>query len=217
MASLESSPAPVRRVQPLALVAIAVSATLAAEKATAQDGSYGRFEGDLALAGELGVVGGTDARAIAARLGASYLTMAGVYAQFEKVVSDEPTDAGHRIAGGIELRPLFLARFVSDLERGPALLDLWLDSFGFALGAYSEWSGAPACAIGCRNEGLEFAGRMALPLLPEATGPFLGLRVGARFPLEGPRLDATNGTEAFGMLSLGYEHVLGMGLLRRAY
>ena len=199
------------------VVASIVVASLACSSAAfAEDRSYGRFDGDLALAGELALVASEDGPALGVRATASYLTMAGAYAEYDEGLDRQGESMARRLSGGIELRPLFLARFVGDLETGAPLFDLWLDSLGFGLGTFITWHPAMACAENCQRQGLEFAGRMALPLLARANGPFVALRGGARFEMGTPATGSLDETVAFGALSIGFEGLIPTGLLRRA-
>ncbi|MEI2687854.1 MAG: hypothetical protein V9G14_17700 [Cypionkella sp.] len=63
-------------------------------------------------------------------------------------------------AAGLELAPLFLARYASDLERGPARLDLLLDSIALGVGAF--WDEPRGGPFGARP-GLEIALRSRRP------------------------------------------------------
>jgi hypothetical protein len=82
------------------------------------------------------------------------------------------------LATGLEIRPLFLARWLNGLETGSPYADLTIDSFGLELGAVfqqpegSHFSGKP---------GLQAGLGMEVPILPRASGPLLGLHAGARW------------------------------------
>ncbi len=73
---------------------------------------------------------------------------------------------------------MFLARYGLNLEQGPALLDLFVDSLAFELGAF--WS-APRSAGWDVHPGLEAALGVALPFFPRSSGPFLGVRGALRW------------------------------------
>ncbi|MBM4374532.1 MAG: hypothetical protein FJ095_05555 [Deltaproteobacteria bacterium] len=195
----------------LLLVAFRASAEASPHSA---DGAYGRLDGDLLLGADATVTLGEDGGAVGARVVATYLTMVGLYAAYDEGVGAAEQPLVRRFAGGIGVRPLFLGRFVSDLERGPALLDLWLDSFGLELGAFVGWREHEGCHGACRVDGLEVAGTMTLPLLSRVSGPSLGLRAGARAPLGGEATDL--GPEGFLTLSLGYQALVATGLVDSA-
>ncbi|MBM4358269.1 MAG: hypothetical protein FJ096_09175 [Deltaproteobacteria bacterium] len=177
------------------------------------DGAYGRLDGDLAVALDAGLSAGGQGAGFAARARASYLSMAGIYLGFEEGLGLPEQSLERRMAGGVEVRPLFVARFLSDLERGPALLDLWLDSTGLDVGAHVTWLSPAVCAAGCRSDGLELAAHTALPLVARASSPFVGLRVGVRLALDSSAPVVENATQGFVALSLGYQHVLRTGLV----
>lgn len=178
------------------------------------DGAYGRLDGDVAVSADATLTVGEDGSAVGAKLSTSYLTMAGAYVAYDEGVGPREQPLVRRVAGGIAVRPLFFARFLTDLERGPPLYDLWLDSIGVDLGAFVAWRNDPGCEDACRSDGLEIAGAMGLPLLARAGGPWLGARVGARFPLGDTPLDL--GPQGFVAISLGYQHAFASGLAGRS-
>jgi hypothetical protein len=96
------------------------------------DGLYGRFDGDVWLGAEAGggvTLGGGDTRPSGAlALRARYLDSAGVFA------FGELDRRQGRFGGGVELRPLFLARFLLGLGVERAFSDLLLDSLGLEIG-----------------------------------------------------------------------------------
>jgi hypothetical protein len=187
------------------------------------DGAYGRFDGDLALAAEAGASASSEGAGLAVRLTASYLTMAGIYAEYTEGFGRAHQAVARRISGGVDIRPLFLARFINDRETGPAALDLWLDSLGVGLGAYHAWRNAGHCAepaFGatadtCRDHGLELLGHMGLPLLLRANSPIIALRAGVRWSLstlpDGSRPDP----QPVGILTIGYQHLFTTGVLQK--
>ena len=82
-----------------ALPASIVVASLACSSAAfAEDRSYGRFDGDLALAGELALVASEDGPALGVRATASYLTMAGAYAEYDSTARENRWRGGSRAA-----------------------------------------------------------------------------------------------------------------------
>jgi len=209
---------PPRLLSRIASMAASAVLQLVAARASAEapsrlaDGAYGRLDGDLLLGADATVTLGEDGGAVGARVAATYLTMVGLYAAYDEGVGAAEQPLVRRFAGGIGVRPLFLGRFVSDLERGPALFDLWLDSFGLELGAFVGWREHEGCHGACRVDGLEVAGTMTLPLLSRVSGPALGLRAGARYSLDG---EATGlGPDGFVTLSLGYQGLVATGLVK---
>ncbi len=181
--------------------------------AAGRDGAYGRLAGDLLLAGELGVVASGEGPELGARFTTSYVGMAGLYVEYDDGLGRKVSAVARRVAGGVDVRPLFLARFANDLETGPAALDLWVDSFGMSLGAYYAWRNPDACAPACSDRGLEFMWHMGLPLLLRANGPIIAVRAGWRWSLV--ELDGGGFADAqpVAMLSLGWQHLFATGML----
>jgi hypothetical protein len=146
------------------------------------DGVYGRLDGLLALAADVGAELEDGEPRGSMRLSAHYLWIAGVYGRY----SDALGGAEHRPARvaslGVDLRPLFLPRFSQDWERGPALLDLALDSLSLSAGAYF----AEPLGRGFGDErGFELGAGFGVPLAGRAQGPWLDFRAERRFADEG--------------------------------
>jgi hypothetical protein len=140
--------------------------------------SYGRVAGDLGLALGVGVVAAPRGPRGEAELRARYLDTAGVFVTYEDGAllgsSAEPTRV---LAGGVELRPLFLYRWLQGQESGDARWDMLVDSFGIELGAtLSQPAGQPMS-----QGGLQFGLGLELPLFPRASGPWIGLHGGVRW------------------------------------
>ena len=143
------------------------------------DGVYGRFDGDLDLGVGLGVRSGSEGAGPALRLTAHYLYMAGIYVEGAVPLNDTSLVAWTGTAG-IDLRPLFLPRWVLDLERGPAFVDLLIDSLALSGGAYVQQFD--------RSEhsqlwGVQVEVGGGIPLMAHAHGLWLHLRASARWPL----------------------------------
>lgn len=147
----------------------------------ADDGVYGRFDGDVFLGLGAGVeldagvrVGGV-ARAL-------FYQSAGIVAGFAQAPS---SDARLERVGfvGAELRPLFLPRFALDLEGMGPLLDLTLDSLSLGAGVCF-----PAEDGSDRHAALEFSMGLGVPLFLRANGLWLEARAALR-----PALSADSG------------------------
>ena len=169
-----------RRAAALAALALTITASRSA-RAEDDDGVYGRFDGDLDLRLHAGAAFGAGGPSLAVAASALYLDTAGLYTHYTDALGSGGPAVGRSIAAGVVLTPLFLARYAKDMEHGPARLDLLLDSLGFELGAF--WYAPRAAAIR-PDPGLEFALLLRFPLLPQASGPFLGLRGALRFRAE---------------------------------
>jgi len=138
------------------------------------DSAHGRIDGDLGVAVAAGVTVGPRAPRATCDVRLRYLSTAGVFGMFEEgFSSSEPRRV---LATGLEVRPLFLARWVTGHELGEPRIDLFIDSLALELGvAFVQPDGArfrPALQAGL---GLE------LPLFERAEGLFVGLHGGARW------------------------------------
>lgn len=186
---------------------VAVAAAPAAARAE-DDGAYGRLDGDLELRASAGTALASGGPALAAGAAALYLGTAGIYMHYADALGRDASPVERSIAAGVHLQPLFLGRYASDLERGPPRLDLLLDSFGLGVGAF--WD-APR-GLGLTGEpGLELALSVAFPALPDATGPFLGLRGALRWravDLAGTGSGDLVAQGALLSLTLGWHHVV---------
>ena len=167
-----------------AVLAMLASASLAlsARDARAQetvDPSYGRIEGDLTLvlgAGATVVPSGPRAEG---ELRLRYLESAGVFAAYE----DGPLFGGSAepqrvLVSGLEVRPLFLYRWLQGHETRRAWLDLTIDSFGLEIAA--TWS-QPAGGSFASQAGFQAGLGLEVPILPQASGPWIGLHGGLRW------------------------------------
>lgn len=204
----------------LVATAIAVAPALASadEKAPPERESlYGRFDGDLAIVGAVGATFGPRAPRATADVRFRYLSTAGLFVTYEQgppfTESAEPRRA---LALGVELRPLFLARWGTGREFARPRLDLIVDSIGLELGAvFMQPDGA---SFGARP-GLEVGLGLELPVFEKASGPLVGLHGGVRFsdtalsggPLDGPSDRALYLTVVVGWQQLFGGHVVDLG------
>lgn len=147
-------------------------------RAGGDDGLYGRFDGDLELRAHAGAAFAAGGPALAASMAAVYLSSAGVYVHYTDALGSDAPRVTRSLAGGVHLQPFFLARYAFDVERGPAFLDLLVDSLALEMGAF--WS-APRQSPWDDHPGLEVALDVALPLFPRASGPFIGVRGALRW------------------------------------
>ncbi len=199
---------------------LAAPGTAAAdEEEVVADGVYGRLDGDLLVIGEAGAALASGGPSLLVGVRALYLSTAGGYARWVEGFDRDALATGRSIAFGVELRPLFLARFAQDWERGPAHLDLLLDSFTIDLGAFF-W--APVDGALRTYPGLEVGAGLEVPLLPRANGPHLGvmgsLRVshgGAGAPgiPGGPAHDDLDARATALLITLSWHHVVDAGIV----
>jgi hypothetical protein len=174
------------------VAAVAASASLSTPARAEEDGAHGRFEGDLAVAGALGATFGPRGARATADARFRYLSTAGVFATYEDAsLFASPAEPRRVLAGGVELRPLFLARWATGRETGDARIDLALDSLGLELGAFFA---EPRGASFAKRAGLQAGLGVELPILGQPNGPFIAVHGGLRWsdaalsggPLEGP-------------------------------
>ena len=144
------------------------------------DGVYGRFDGDMTFALHAGVALFDQVSYAAADFSLHYFWTAGVYANLREGVGGEDRLHERSVGVGVDLRPLFLPRLALDMERGPAWVDLTLDSLSFGLGAYF----AKARQVDASERGLELSGSLGVPLFRSAAGPWLRLRAERRLGSE---------------------------------
>lgn len=204
-----------------AALVIAVAAVTPAT-AAAGDGAYGRLDGDLSLSIEAGISEALGAdpyagESLATRAGLVYVQTVGIAVQYDEGLGVEALPMRRSLAGMVELRPLFWGRFSENLEQGPAFLDLFVDSFGIAVGMFGAWPQARFCGEGgpspneggrCPDYGMQASIGLELPLLPRASAPFIGLRGAMRWSL-GDRSAAFDAPPVSGLLTLtiGYRHL----------
>jgi hypothetical protein len=165
-----------RRVTP---VVSAIVFAWSGSASAADDASYGRIDGDLSATAGAGATFGPRGPRAALDLRLRYLWTAGIFATYEDGPAfGSDAEPKRAFAGGIEIRPLFLARWLTGRESGNAYLDLTLDSLGLELGAaFMQPEGAK---FGSRP-GLQAGLGLQVPVLPRATGPVIGLHGGARW------------------------------------
>lgn len=190
----------------LAALALARPALAAWPPEPPSDGVYGRFRGDTDVSLKLG--GMLRDAGLSGSVGASihYYSLVGVTGDYSESLA---TDSLHARSAsvGMELRPLFLPRWVLGLERGPAWLDLAIDSAAIGFGAY--FTDAEADGRGSRGAWLSLG--VGAPLLADASGPWLELRALRRFPDHGALgVDAHNALFFY----LSWHHVLQLGPAR---
>jgi len=150
-----------------------------AEGARGPDTSYGRIDGDLSLALGLGATLGPTSPRATADVRFRYLDTVGAFATYEDgpLVGSDP-EPRRVVALGVEVRPLFIARWLQGLEFGTPHLDLAVDSFGLELGAF--FAEPHGDTFGSRR-GLQAGLGVELPILARAKGLWIGLHGGVRW------------------------------------
>lgn len=212
-----------KRVRLAALLVLAGSALALAPSSRAQaaeddgpDGVYGRLDGDLDLRLGAGAAFARGGPALAAHASLLYLSSAGLYVHYTDALGADGPAVTRSIATGVVIEPLFLGRFATNLERGPARVDLGLDSFALGVGAFWE---APRGGTFSSEPGFEFSIGIGVPFFARATGPVLGVRGALRL-----RPTGFSGAERFDLLdqgallsvTLGWRHIVPVHLVDAA-
>jgi hypothetical protein len=104
-----------------------------------------------------------------------------MYVRYADAFAEPEQRAGRALSLGADVRPLFLPRFALNLEQGPALLDLMLDSVSLNIGPYFA---QPSGRSFGGELGLDLGVGFGLPLSARASGLWLEARVQRRFPDE---------------------------------
>ena len=142
------------------------------------DGAYGRFDGDLDLSLSAGgaLVRGASRIALTGR--GFYLGTTGIYVGYDEAFTSTTDSPPRSLAFGLGLRPFFLPRWGNDLDRGPAVLDLTLDSITFDVGVLLSANERRRFE---ERPGIEMALGAEVPILGEASGPWIGVRGALRW------------------------------------
>jgi hypothetical protein len=164
----------------LLVAALLVLPSANARAGDEEDGVYGRLAGDLDLRahGGLAVLPGNTQVAVGAS--AHYLSTAGVYVLYTDAPGKTPSGISQSLSVGVDVCPLFLARFAKNLEHSSPFVDLLLDSVGFELGALWDSSRSAAWSVS-KRPGVELAVTFAIPLMARAAGLYLAFRAGVRW------------------------------------
>ncbi len=143
------------------------------------DATYGRIDGDMAAVLGVGATAGPGGARAAIDGRFRYLDTIGVFATYEDAkVFSSGADPRRVAAFGMEVRPLFLGRWLNGLELGAPRVDLALDSFGLELGAFFS---QPFGGSFGDKPGLQMGLGLELPVFARASGPWLGLHGGVRW------------------------------------
>jgi hypothetical protein len=142
------------------------------------DGVYGRLDGAVDLGVSAGVELERSEPRAQLRLSGHYWWTAGAYARYSDGFGSNDERPLRTLGFGVDLRPLFLPRFALDLQHGPAVLDLTLDSLSFDAGAYFA---QPAAGSFGDERGFDLGIGLGVPLFAEAAGPWLDVRAERRF------------------------------------
>jgi hypothetical protein len=161
------------------VAATLLSAPAAALAEPASDATQGRIQGDVTVSGALGAAVVPRGPRAEADVRLRYLESAGVFVAYEEARWVGSGAIPRRVLStGVELRPLFLFRWLKDRESSVALLDLTLDSLGLELGAAFQPSGGDGLSS---RPGLQAGLGVEVPISGAATGLWVGLHGGLRW------------------------------------
>jgi hypothetical protein len=172
------------------------------------DGSYGRVDGDLSVVFGLGATIAPRAPRPSAELRLRYLDSVGVFCTYEDSFGIS-TDPRRVLTGGIEIRPLFVGRWLQGYEFGIDRLDLFIDSLGLELGAYFP---QPSQGPFQSPPGLQAGLGLELPIFRNANGPWIGLHGGGRWSndaLGGGKTETPTDRSAFLSITLQWHAFFG--------
>ncbi len=192
-------------------VASACAALLAAAAspcAAQSDGAYGRLDGDLAWQVDVGAGLRDRSPGSVFSLSTRYLETAGLYAsEFEPWTAhrDHPRTASI----GVELRPLFLPRFLKNMERGPSWLDLTIDSSSLRLGPFISSSSLASL----RTPGWETSLQLGVPFTSRAAGPWLRLGATVQWPDTGLPHRPAHAPSALWTVAVAWQGLVDAGLV----
>ena len=193
--------------------AVALATTLLARTAGASDGpdtAYGRIDGDVSASVAIGTTFGPRGPRGAADLRLRYVWTAGIFATYEDgPLLGSPAEPRRAVATGVELRPLFFAKWLQGKESGNAYFDLTLDSLALELGAVFL---QPAGTSFASRPGLQAGIGLHAPIFPRATGPVVGLHGGARWSdsaLAGRAIESAADRSLFLLVTVGWQQVFG--------
>lgn len=173
------------------------------------DGAYGRIDGDMAaqIDAGAGVIGN---RAVGLVTGTMrYLQTAGLYTTFAHQLKQPPRvrdSAPWSWSVGVELKPLFMPRFLSDLQSDTPVLDLFVDSFSMRFGLVTSHRGPMS-----QQPGFEAAIAIGLPLTKHATGPWISTSAAMRWSQHG--MDSHDSAYGMWCLTIGWQSVFSAGIV----
>jgi len=147
-------------------------------EAKGPDTTYGRIDGDVAVAAGVGATLAPHGARAAVDLRLRYIETVGVFAGYEEGGFNTSMDPRRVIAGGVEIRPLFIARWLNGAEWGSPRADLTLDSLGLEVGAFVA---QPLGGSFASRPGLQLGLGVETPIFARAAGPWVGFHGGARW------------------------------------
>jgi hypothetical protein len=194
----------------LAFADVAAVAPPETPAAFRDEGTHGRVDGDVSIVAGVGTTIAPRAPRAALDLRFRYLDTIGIFGTYEDASwFGNASDPRRVIVSGLELRPLFLARWLSGGESGNARTDLLVDSIGLEFGAVFA---QPIGEQFVTRPGVQASLGLEIPLMARASGLFLGVHGGVRWgdeALSGGSLDGPNDRSLFLSLTLAWHQFVG--------
>lgn len=199
-----------RAASAFAVVGVLAAAGVAHAAPAGPDTTYGRIDGDLSVSGGLGATFGTRGPRASAELRGRYMQTVGAFATYEDgPLLGSKAEPERVLAMGLEVRPLFLARWLRGWELGSPVLDLVIDSFALELGAsFAQPEGRSFAS----RPGLQAGLGLEVPLFGRATGLYLGVHGGARWSdaaLGGDAIRGPSDRAGYFAVTLGWQQIFG--------
>ncbi len=180
-----------------AAAAVAAFGSLLSRPAVAQgsfEPTYGRVSGDVCVVAGVGAAVASRGARGEGELRVRYLDSAGLFVTYEdSLLSNAGVEPRRVLSGGVELRPLFLYRWLRGLETQRGYLDLAIDSIGLELGAFLA---APSAAPSDFRPGFELGLGIEFPFQANATGLWVGVHGGVRWADQPSAFGSTDGPNA---------------------
>jgi hypothetical protein len=174
------------------------------------DTTYGRVDGDVSLVLGAGITVAPRAPRLAADVRLRYVDTIGAWFTYEEgPLVGSTTDPRRVFATGLEIRPLFLGRWLQGWELGSPRLDLAIDSLGLELGAF--FAQPEGASFGSRP-GFQLGLGLELPIFEQANGPWIGFHGGARWSdtaLGGSVIDGPSDRSLFLSVTLRWHFFFG--------
>lgn len=173
--------------------------------AIAQDGAYGRVDTEASMSLAIGGFRSPSGYGLRGDVALSYLETLGLYAGVEQPNFSHGLTTIPSLSSGVEVRPLFLPRFLNDYERGPVWFDLAIDSLALRIGAVAPVDQASSSIQSVLGVG------MGLPILGHARGPWI--RCSAEWRSTHQVFAGADSPAFVGSLLVEWRHFLSLGLL----
>jgi hypothetical protein len=175
------------------------------------DTTYGRIAGDVGVVLGAGATFGPRDPRSTADLRFRYMETAGLFLTYEDgSLSGKGAEPLRVLAFGVEIRPLFMARWLTGRESGKPRFDLMLDSLAIELGGFLP---QPEGGTFGDHPGMQAGLGFEIPILPRASGPWIGMHGGIRFSDTALGGDLPRGPDdraLYGAITLAWHQIVGV-------